>query len=94
MLSIWHLSRLGKTDNRLQPASPPVKDSAGARPRAVIFESTPSDSPIYLRSGLEAGDASRTAVIENWRDICSIPAKNAGERIRPSVLTECCSRIT
>jgi N-methylhydantoinase A len=66
MIVNLRLSALGKTDNRLPPASPPVKDERGERGRrAVIFESSPIDSRVYLRSGFKEGDSlDGPAVIE------------------------------
>jgi N-methylhydantoinase A len=57
MMVNLRLSALGKTNNRLPLASAPVEGDRGIRGRrTVIFESSPVDSPIYLRSGFKAGD--------------------------------------
>lgn len=66
MIVNLRLSALGKTDDRLPLASPPLQGERGARGhRAVIFETTSIDSPVYLRSGLKEGDSlDGPAVIE------------------------------
>jgi N-methylhydantoinase A len=52
------LSALGKTDDRLPLASAPVQGERGERGRrAVIFETSPIDTPVYLRSGFKEGDS-------------------------------------
>jgi N-methylhydantoinase A len=66
MIVNLRLSALGKTDNRLPLASPPLQSERAARGhRAVIFETTSIDTPVYLRSGLKEGDSlDGPAVIE------------------------------
>jgi N-methylhydantoinase A len=66
MIVNLRLSALGKTDDRLPLASPPLQGERGARGhRAVIFETTSIDTPVYLRSGLKEGDSlDGPAVIE------------------------------
>ena len=57
MIVNLRLSALGKTDDRLPLAAPVDPGERGARGRrTVIFESSPIDSPIYLRSGFKEGD--------------------------------------
>ena len=66
MIVNLRLSALGKTDDRLPLASPPLQGERGARGhRPVIFETTSIDTPVYLRSGLKEGDSlDGPAVIE------------------------------
>jgi N-methylhydantoinase A len=66
MIVNLRLSALGKTDDRLPLASPPLQGERVARGhRAVIFETTSIDTPVYLRSGLKEGDSlDGPAVIE------------------------------
>ena len=66
MMVNLRLSALGKTDDRLPLASTTVEAERGERGRrAVIFQSSPLNSPIYLRNGLRAGDrVEGPAVIE------------------------------
>ena len=66
MMVNLRLSALGKTDDRLPLASTTVEAERGERGRrAVIFQSSPVNSPIYLRTGLRAGDrVEGPAVIE------------------------------
>jgi N-methylhydantoinase A len=66
MIVNLRLSALGKTDDRLPLASPPLQGERGARGyRAVIFETTSIGTPVYLRSGLKEGDSlDGPAVIE------------------------------
>jgi N-methylhydantoinase A len=57
MIVNLRLSALGKTDNRLPLAAPLVEGERGERGhRTVIFENSPIDSPVYLRSGFKEGD--------------------------------------
>jgi N-methylhydantoinase A len=57
MIVNLRLSALGKTDNRLPLAAPLDRGERGERGRrTVIFENSPIDSPIYLRSGFKEGD--------------------------------------
>jgi N-methylhydantoinase A len=66
MIVNLRLSALGKTDDRLPLASPPLQGERAARGhRAVIFETTSIDTPVYLRSGLKESDSlDGPAVIE------------------------------
>jgi N-methylhydantoinase A len=66
MIVNLRLSALGKTDDRLPLASPPLQGERGARGhRPLIFETTSIDTPVYLRSGLKEGDSlDGPAVIE------------------------------
>jgi N-methylhydantoinase A len=66
MMVNLRLSALGKFDNKLPLAAAWQAEDRGERGRRpVIFDSTPVDCPIYLRSGFKAGDElSGPAVIE------------------------------
>jgi N-methylhydantoinase A len=57
MMVNLRLSALGKTDSRLPLTAAPDDGERGEHGRrAVIFDNKPVDTPIYLRSGLRAGD--------------------------------------
>jgi N-methylhydantoinase A len=57
MMVNLRLSALGKIDHQLPLAATSRAEDRGERGRRpVIFENKPVDSPIYLRSGFNAGD--------------------------------------
>jgi N-methylhydantoinase A len=57
MMVNLRLSALGRLESKLPLDAVAEADEGGARGRrTVIFDSKPLDSPIYLRSGLKAGD--------------------------------------
>ena len=67
MMVNLRLSALGKTENKLPLAAASREEDRGVRGRRpVIFENTPVECPIYLRSGFKSGDnLEGPAVIED-----------------------------
>ena len=67
MMVNLRLSALGKTENKLPLAAASSEEDRGVRGRRpVIFENTPVECPIYLRSGFKSGDnLEGPAVIED-----------------------------